>query len=122
MEQVLKCFQFFCFQCIVSLTVSSLVKLSLTISNVTGNYVQALELLAMQIQEKNEDSDAVTQKFLRRLRNNKKRAPSKEERESSTEADDENEDGVIGTQRSMQPSQRLIEAVEENETTTDTEK
>ena len=88
----------------------------------TGNYVRALELVAMQIQEKNEDSDAVTQKFLRRLQNNKKRAPSKEERESSTEADDENEDGVIGTQRSMQPSQRLIEAVEENETTTDTEK
>ena len=88
----------------------------------TGNYVRALELLTMQIQEKNEDSDAVTQKFLRRLRINKKRTPSKEERESSTEADDEIEDGVIGTQRSMQPSQRLIEAVEENETTTDTEK
>ena len=88
----------------------------------TGNYVRALELLAMQIQEKNEDSDAVTQKFLRRLRNNKKRTLSKEERESSTEADDEIEDVVIGTQRSQQPSQRLIEAVEENETTTDTEK
>ena len=88
----------------------------------TGNYVRALELLAMQIQEKNEDSDAVTQTFLRRLRNNRKRTPSKEERESSTEADDKIEDGVIGTQRSMQPLQRLIEAVEENETTTDTEK
>ena len=55
----------------------------------TGNYVRALELLAMQIQEKNEDSDAVTQKFLRRLRNNKKRALTTEDRESSTEADDE---------------------------------
>ena len=88
----------------------------------TGNYVRALELLAMQIQEKNEDSDAVTQKFLRRLRNNKKRAPTTEDRESSTEADDEVEEANCGTQRTMQPSQRLIEAVEENETTTDTEK
>ena len=88
----------------------------------TGNYVRALELLAMQIQEKNEDSDAVTQKFLRRLRNNKKRAPTIQDRESSTEADDEVEEGNCGTQRTMQPSQRLIEAVEENETTTYTEK
>ena len=64
---------------------SSLVKkLSLTISMFTGNYVRALELLAMQIQEKNEDSDAVTKKFLRRLRNNKKKTPSKEERENPT--------------------------------------
>ena len=87
----------------------------------TGNYVRALELLAMQIQEKNEDSDAVTHKFLRRLRSNKKRAPTTEDRESSTEADDEVEVNC-GTQRTMQPSQRLIKAVEENETTTDTEK
>ena len=122
MEQVLTCFQYVSFQCIVSLTVSSLVKLSLTISMFTGNYVRALELLAMQIQEKNEDSDAVTQKFLRRLRNNKKRAPTTEDRESSTEADDEVEEANCGTQRTMQPSQRLIKAVEENETTTDTEK
>ena len=122
MEQVLTCFQYVSFQCIVSLTVSSLVQLSLTISMFTGNYVRALELLAMQIQEKNEDSDAVTQKFLRRLRNNKKRLPTTEDRESSTEADDEVEEANCGTQRTMQPSQRLIKAVEENETTTDTEK
>ena len=118
----MKCFQYVMFQCIVSLTVSSLVKLSLTISMFTGNYVRALELLAMQIQEKNEDSNAVTQKFLRRLRNNKKRTPSKEDKETSTEADDKIEDVVIGMHRRMQPSQRLIEAVEEDETTTDTEK
>ena len=76
----------------------------------------------MQIQEKNEDSDAVTQKFLRRLRKNKRRAPMAHEGESSTESEGVHEEVNCSTQRTMQPSQRLIEAVEENETTTDTEK
>ena len=67
--------------------------------------------IAMQSHRSSYDDYATTRKGHRRQKTGKAR-----------QADDEVEESIYGTQRTMQPSQRLIEAVEENETTTDTEK
>lgn len=68
--------------------------------------------MTLQIQEKAEDSDVVTQKFLRKMRTDKKKA--------SKESDCELTEGV--EKRCWQPSQKFIDAAAENETTTDIDK
>ena len=76
----------------------------------------------MQIQEKNEDSEAVTQKFLRLLRNNKKKCETITDDDTSNPEDEEVNDNCEDARRQWQPSAKFVKAVEENETTTDTDR